>query len=178
MSMRWKDRLAGEAGQALLELAISLLVLVTSAYFIIDVSRALYYKQVMRALSGEGSSMASRGTSTLQSAQTVLSDAGTDLNLATSGCIIVSSITNTGSGDTPLRVTGQSFAGSCTGISSKVGCYPPPSNCGIATIPSEAVSALGTDQSLYVTEIYYTFKPATPIGGSIVPERLYDAAYY
>lgn len=178
MSMLWKDRFAGEAGQALLELAISLLVLVTLAYFIIDVSRALYYGQVMRALTGEGSSMASRGTSTLQSAQTILNDAGTDLNLATSGCIIVTSITNIGSGDKPLRVTGQSFAGACTGIASKVGCYPPPSNCGPATIPSEAISALGEDQSLYVTEIYYTFKPATPIGGGIVPGQLYDAAYY
>lgn len=178
MSMLWKDRFAGEAGQALLELAISLLVLVTSAYFIIDVSRALYYKQVMRALTGEGSSMASRGTGTLQTAQTVLTDAGTNLDLATRGCIIVTSITNTGSGNTPLRVTDQSFAGSCTAISSKVGCYPPPSNCGTATIPSEAVSALGEDQSLYVTEIYYTFRPATPIGESIVPGQLYDAAYY
>ena len=45
----------------------------------IDFSRAIYSVEVIKNLTGEGSSMASRGTSLLQTAQTVVADAGTNL---------------------------------------------------------------------------------------------------
>ncbi len=178
MKKLWKRRFAGESGQALLEVAITASVLFLLIYGVIDVSRAFYYQQVMKTLTGEGASMASRGTSTALAAQTVLNDSGTDLSLASNGCVIVTAVTDTGSGSHPLQVSGQSFSGACTGIASKVGCYPPPSACGNATLPSDAVAALSASQSLYVTEIYYTFTPVTPVGGKILPTQLYDAAYY
>jgi hypothetical protein len=59
-----------------------------------------------------------------------------------------------------------------------VGCYPPPSSCGNASLPSDAVAALGMNQSLYITEIYYTYTPVTPVGNRLVPTQLYDVAYY
>jgi hypothetical protein len=179
MNKRSKPRFAGESGQALLEVALSASVLFLLVFGVIDVSRAFYYQQVMKTLTAEGSSMASRGTTTAQTALTVANDAGTNLNLSTQGCVIVTSVVNTGTGSHPLQVSGQSFSGACTGSSSKVGCYPPPSACGNATLPSEAVAALAANQSLYVTEIYYTYTPVTPFaGGAFLPTRLYDAAYF
>jgi hypothetical protein len=179
MSRLSKPRFSEESGQALLEVALSASMLFLLVFGVIDVSRAFYYQQVMKTLVGEGSSMASRGTSTSQTAQTVVSDAGTDLNLTSSGCVIVTAVTNTGAGTHPVQVTGQSYSGTCGGISSKIGCYPPPSTCGNATIPSEALAALGANQSLYVTEIYYSYSPVTPFsGGKLLPTQLYSAAYY
>lgn len=179
MNKPWKSRFAGESGQALLEVAFSATMLFLMVFGVIDVSRAFYYQQVMKTLTGEGSSMASRGTSTSQTALTVVNDAGTNLNLSTKGCVIVTSVVNTGTGTHPLQVSGQSSSGACTGLSSKVGCFPPPSACGNATLPSDAVAALAANQSLYVTEIYYSYAPVTPFaGGKFLPTQLYDAAYY
>ncbi len=178
MNKRWIPGLSEESGQALLEVALSASMLFLLVFGVIDISRALYYQQVMKTLTGEGSSMASRGTSTSQTALTVVTDAGTNLNLSSNGCVIVTAVVNTNSGSHPIQVSGQSFSGSCTGLSSKIGCYPPPSACGNATLPSEAVAALGANQSLYVTEIYYTYAPITPFGGKVLPTQLYDAAYY
>ena len=97
---------------------------------------------------------------------------------------MVTSVLNTGTGQTsPFTVTGQSTQGSCSGISSKIGCFPPPASCGIATLPTEAVAALQAGQTLYITEIFYPFKTITPIGSllkntNLLPSQLYDAAYY
>ena len=84
----------------------------------------------------------------------------------------------------PLQVTGQSTPlGTCNAISSKMGCFPPPSSCGKATLPTEAAAALQANQTLYVTEIFYSFSAVTPISSllqqvNVLPTQLYDAAYY
>lgn len=179
-----KNRFSGDRGQALVELAISVFLLFILVFGAIDFARAIYYVEVIKNLTGEGSSMASRGTSLLQTAQTVVTDAGTNLSLSSQGCVIVTSVLKTAGVSNPLQVTGQSAPqGACTGISSKIGCYPPPSTCGSATLPSEAVAALQLNQTLYITEIYYTYKAVTPIGkllnnANLLPSQLYDAAYY
>jgi hypothetical protein len=111
----------------------------------------------------------------------VISDAGTNLNIATKGCVYVTEVTNTGATKNPLQIGSgqQSSSGACTGIASKVGCAPPTSGCGNATLPSEAVAGLEVNQSLFITEIYYSYAPVTPfLGGKILPKQLYDAAYY
>lgn len=174
-----------DSGQALIELAISALVLLTLVFGVIDFSRAIYYVQVMKNLTAEGSSMSSRGTSLPTTAATVITDAGTNLSLTTRGCVITTSVlkTTTSVAGSTYTVTGQSAQGSCSGISSKIGCFPPPSSCGTATLPTEAAAALQDGSTLYITEIYYTFNPVTPIGSllnntSILPSQLYDAAYY
>jgi hypothetical protein len=180
MNKLWKPRFKEESGQALLEVALSASILFLLVFGVIDVSRAFYYQQVMKTLTGEGASMASRSNVPLsQVATTVINDAGTDLSFATKGCVIVTSVLNTATGTHPLQVSNQASSGSCTGLSSKIGCYPPPSACGNATLPSEAVAALAANQSLYVTEIYYSYSPVTPFaGGKYLPTQLYDAAYY
>jgi hypothetical protein len=183
MTTIWKRARSEDSGQALVELALSVSLLLVLGLGVIDVARAIYYVEVIKNLTGEGSSMASRSTPLTLTAQTVVTDAGTDLNIGSKGCVIITSVTNTGATKNPLQVTGQASQGSCTGITSKIGCYPPPATCGVAALSSEANAALQVNQSLFITEIFYTYSTVTPIGtllnkSSILPTQLYDAAYY
>jgi TadE-like protein len=184
MARLWKKRLSGECGQAVMELAVAAPLLLILVMGVIDVARAIYYVEVIKNLTGEGSSMASRGATVSQTAQTVVADAGTNLAMSTKACVIVTAVLNTGVGGHPNQVTAQSTkVGACSGISSQIGCFPPPSSCGNATLPAEAVAALQVNQSLYVTEVYYAYSTVTPIGSlllnaNLLPSQLYDAAYY
>ena len=184
MTALHKDKMSEDSGQALVELAMSVSLLLILVLGAIDASRAIFYVQVIKNLTGEGSSMASRGTTLSQTSQTVVTDAGTNLSLSAQGCVVVTSVLDTASPPTSsYTVTGQSVLGSCTGISSKIGCFPPPGSCGVATLPAEAKSALQSGQTLYITEVFYRFTTITPIGtllnnSNILPSQLYDAAYY
>lgn len=184
MTTRCNNPILEDSGQTLVELAISIPILLILVFGVIDFCRAIYYLEVMENLTAEGSSMSSRGANLSQTAQTVVTDAGTNLSLSTKGCVIATSVLQTTTGtNSTYQVTGQSAQGSCTGIFSKIGCYPPPSTCGTATLPTEAAAALQSGQSLYITEIYYIYTPITPIGSlvnntKLLPAQLYDAAYY
>jgi len=120
-------------GQAVMELAISAPLLLILVMGVFDGARAIYYVEVAKNLTSEGSSMASRGTSVLQTAQTVVTDAGTNLAMGTKACVIVTAVLNNGNPSNNFQVTAQSTQlGACTGLSSKIGCFPPPSSCGTA----------------------------------------------
>jgi hypothetical protein len=179
-----RRNISSESGQSLVELAISAGLLFTLMFATIDFARAIYYVEVMKNLTAEGSSLASRGSSNSDTAARVVNDAGNNLNIGAGGCVYVTTVFNTGSvGGNPLQVSQQASLGACSGISSKVGCAPPARGCGPAALPSEAAAALQSGQNLYVTEVYYSFSPVTPVGAllkdvSALPAQLYDAAYY
>jgi Flp pilus assembly protein TadG len=173
-----------ESGQALIELSFALVILCVFVCGIIDFGRAIYDVQVMKNLVGEGSSMASRGTTLGNTVTTVTADAGKDLSMSTAGCVMVTAITNMGGGT--IQVTGQSSGGgiSCT---SKVGCLKGQGSCGssTATLPALAVTTLTsevTGSTIYATEIFYNFHTITPItallGSSVMPSQFYAVAYY
>jgi len=173
-----------ESGQALVELSFALVILCVFVSGIIDFSRAIYDVEVMKNLVGEGSSMASRGTSLGNTVTTVTADAGNDLSISTAGCVMVTAVTNMGGSS--LQVTGQSSGGgiACT---SKVGCLSGQGSCksSTATLPAGAVSALTsevTGSSIYVTEIFYNYKTITPLadmlGSGVLPSQFYAVAYY
>src|SRR5271167_871727 len=141
-----------ESGQALVELSFVLFILCVIVFGTIEFGRAVYDVQVMKNLAGEGSSMASRGTSPATTATTVITYAGADISLSTKGCVIVTGVTENSAG-TAQVVTSQSWAGQCT-------------------------SAM----TLYVTEVFYTYGTITPLpnflGKAVLPSMLYSAAYY
>ena len=172
-----------DSGQALIESSLAVVMLCVFVFGIIDACRAIYDAEVITNLAGEGSSMASRGVRPFDAAKAVVTYAGTNINLNTMGCVIVTAVTNTGASANPLQVTAQ--ASQCgIAVSSKVGCLKGAPGCGSsnATLPEEAALALQVNQSLYVTEIFYTYVGITPLsnllGSSILPPQLYRAAYY
>jgi Flp pilus assembly protein TadG len=166
---RWKR--APDSGQALVEFALTATLMLTLVFGLVDFSRAIYIAQVIANLTGEGSSMASRGT-TLSDTATAVIAASTSLNLTTSGQVIVSSVFNN---NNRIQLTGQASQGGLGAISqigSVIG--------GTALLPPTVVPQL--NQTVFVTEVFYQYKPITPIGnlltGTVLPSKLYDVAYY
>jgi Flp pilus assembly protein TadG len=171
VSERESGRERTEAGQALIEFAISVVVLLTLVFGLIDFGRAIYDVEVMKNLTGEGSAMASRGTSLSDTATAVVT-AASPLDLNTNGRVIVTSVLNN---NNSLTVTGQATLGGIV-ASSKIGTKVG----GAATLPVGAAPQV--NQTVYVTEVFYSYKSITPLGNflsnNILPEQLYDAAYY
>src|ERR1700690_2789090 len=176
-----------ESGQALVELSLGLVLLCVFVFGIIDFGRAIYDVEVMKNLVGEGSAMASRGTSLPQTVTTIANYAGADIKISTLGCVIATKVTNNPSGPGQV-VTGQSSTGGiCASNPSKVGCLSGQGSCGssTATLPTGAVAALAGEpasSAIYTTEIYYTFNAITPLpgllGSTVLPSNLYSIAYY
>jgi len=176
-----------ESGQTLVELSLVLVMLCVFVFGIIDFSRAIYDIEVMKNLAGEGSSMARRGVSPANTATAVATYAGKDLSMSTKGCVIVTAVTCTtnpcSGGTTKLQVTAQ--ASQCEiAATSNVGCLKGQGSCSssTATLPANAALALQLNQSLYVTEVFYSYSAITPIvnllGSSVLPGQLYSVAYY
>jgi hypothetical protein len=128
--------------------------------------------QVMVGLTREGSNLASRGTTLSDSAKAVITgDAPLDLNA--NGEVIVTSIANVGGSNI---ITGQASQGGIS-RSSKLG-------AGVgnhATVPPAAAAMLQPGATIYVTEVFYSYRPITPIGNFVkivMPSTLYEAAYF
>jgi Flp pilus assembly protein TadG len=162
---------ANESGQALVEFALSATMMLILVFGLVDFSRAIFIAQVIANLTGEGSSMASRGTTLSDTAAAVIA-ASAPLNLSVSGQVIVSSVFNN---NNKIQLTGQVSQGGI-GATSQIGS----SIGGTASLPSIVIPQL--NQTVYVTEVFYAYKPITPIGnlltGTVLPSRLYDVAYY
>jgi Flp pilus assembly protein TadG len=161
---------ADDSGQALVEFAISATMMLILVFGLIDFSCAIYIQQVITNLTGEGSSMASRGTSLAATAAAIVTDS--DLNLNTSGQVIVSSVFNN---NNKIQLTGQVSQGGL-GAKSLIGSVIG----GLASLPATVVPQL--NQTVFVTEVFYKYQPVTPIGSLltkvVLPKKLYDVAYY
>jgi Flp pilus assembly protein TadG len=162
---------ADDSGQAIVEFAISVMVLLTLAFGVIDFGRAICEVEVMKNLTGEGSSLASRGTSLSDTAMAVVAGAA-PLDLNDNGRVIVTSVFNN---NNSLKITGQASQGGIA-APSKIGNVVG----GAATLPAAAVPQV--NQTVYVTEVFYNYTAITPIGNllnnNVLPSQLYDVAYY
>jgi Flp pilus assembly protein TadG len=174
-SIRAKFR-ACDSGQATVELAFGATVLFLLIFASIDFGRALNDLQVMADLTRQGSNLASRGTSLPEAAAAVISGES-GLDLANHGLVIVTSVTNEKS---VFTITGQASDGKLA-QSSKIG-------TGVGTnvtktLPASAESSLQNGQTVYVTEVFYTFNALTPLGTITndaveLPSTLYNSAYF
>lgn len=170
-----KRKMAGERGQALLELLPVMMILLTLTFAVIDFSRAIWQVEVLAGLTREGSNLASRNTTLADSATAVIND-GAVLNLANNGYVVVTSVQNI-SGN--FVITGQYSTGSITAVS-KVGSYDP-NVTSLATLPATTPTIPQPGSTIYVTEIYSQFSPITPLGAFVnfaMPSTLYDIAYF
>lgn len=179
--LAWAKRLEDERGGALVEAAFCLPVLMILTFALIDFSQIILDNHVMTGISRQGSDLASRaaavqGTGTeLQDIVSALVLQGASLNIGTQGRIIVTEVHS----DTPNTPLIKDQAISLTGISvtSAVG-------TGIgsaANMPTGATTVLNAGQTLYVTEVFYSYKPMTPVGGFLktsLAGTLYQAAYF
>ncbi len=172
-----------DSGQALIELSFAFVILAVIVFGIVDFGRAIYDVEVMKNLSGEGSSLASRGATPATTAQTIATNATSAIDLQNQGCVVVTVVTNTTG---TLQITDQ--ASQCAiQAASKIGCLQGKPGCGssLPTLPTAAASALQGEvsgASLYVTEIFYSYSTTTPITsflqGAALPSQLYSVAYY
>jgi len=161
-------------GQALLELALVIPLLCLVVFGIVDYGRVLNDEQIMVDLSRQGSNMASRGTTLPATAAALLLGSGT-LNLSLGGQVIVTSVARVSNVDT---ISGQTSMGGLL-KSSKIG-------TGVnnkATVPAgiDDVFSKNSGQTVYITEIYYTFQQITPLAAMwnlVMPSTLYQVAYF
>lgn len=171
-----------ERGQVLLELLPVTVLMLTLTFAVIDFSRAIWQLQVVTGLTREGSNLASRNTSLQTSANAVLSD-GAVLNLSGKGRVIITSVQNQGSASKPSFVMlGQYVTPSGITAVSRVGVYSSSSKgTQTATLPTAATLVPPPGGTVYVTEVYSSFSPITPLGALVkltLPSTLYDAAYF
>jgi len=182
------------SGQALIEFAVPAVFLILLIFGLIDFAIPIYYREVMINVSREGSNIAARiGAATPADAcstalVSVVSSANPLLITNTTasskgqGRVIISAIVNGGAGT--FNVVAQSAMGGLTANEAPSKVAPN----GIGRIGASNLPKTGTfpqipygHTTLYVTEIYYRFHPASPLGGLVkfvMTNQLYDAAYF
>jgi len=162
----------GETGQAAVEFTFIATTIIVLALALIDFGRLLNYMQVMVDLTRQGSNLASRGTDLPTSAAAVIAG-DAPLNLSTSGEVIITSVATVSKVNT---ITGQA---SQVGISRTSHIGKGVGNP--ATVPAASSTILQDGQTMYITEVFYTFAPITPVGkmlNFVMPSTLYQVAYF
>jgi Flp pilus assembly protein TadG len=166
-----------QSGQALVEFSLVLLSLVFLVFCLMDFCVAIYEKQLLTNLSREAANLAARGAGTseqviMNNALDAIEQEATPLNLTSaSGKVILSSVTNNGSGHMFIKL--QVSAGSLN-VHSKLG-------TGVGanvttTLPTTNLVQVGG--TCYVAEIFYLYKAPAPLRIVGLSNTFYDVAYF
>ena len=190
MKRRWRCRSRNQSGQALIEFVLPALFLILLLFGLLDFAIAIYYRQVMINVSREGSNIAARlGASTPAAScntalVTVVSSASpliitnADPNGKGMGRVIVSAVAHVGAN---YSVIAQASAGGLTSAQAPSKLREGVGTVAISKLPPTSPVLPAGHSTLFVTEVYYRFKPASPLGGLVgfvMTNQLYDAAYF
>jgi hypothetical protein len=176
----WRD----ESGQAIMEFAAVVVMLIVLIFGAIDFCRAIYMRQLLVNLSRETANLEARGSGS--TTQDIMSNAmaaaiteALPLTLGSSnGMVIVTAVTLSNTNNTPI-ISYQYSAGSLAGAASVIG--GPAGNAPKQMPNTGSISILPAFRTVYVAEIYYKFVPITPVGNfikAVLPTQFYDAAYF
>jgi Flp pilus assembly protein TadG len=175
----FKQRSFDRSGQAMIEFVFIAVMLMAMMFGLIDFGRAIYQRQVLTNVTREGSNLAARGTGNtpdevMSNAANAVIASANPLTINTKGLVIISAVVNSSG---VFRVTNQVSLGGLSNATSKVrtGKGAP------ATMPATAVPIPQANQTVYVTEVFYSYAPITPVGKLVqftFPSQLYDAAYF
>jgi Flp pilus assembly protein TadG len=172
----WAKDFEDEGGAAIVELALCLSMLLVMVFGLVDFSQMIYDHQMMSGLTRQGSNLALRGGVTLQQVVTALEVQGAPMNIGTKGRIIVTAVWNDPTTGNPV-IEDQYESPSGIAATSVIGTGKGNS----AAVPAGATSLLNAGQILYVTEVFYSYSPMTPVGGFIkksLASTLYESAYF
>lgn len=188
---RGRDR----SGQALVEFMFVGFILLFMLFGMIDFCRAISTRQVLINLSREGANEAARGSGStadaaISTAIAAVIAGASPLDINAHGQVIISAVFNQGNG--MFKITNQISEGKLT-QPSKVGVLNATGSggAGSGVVMPFLATAQGaipqSNQTAYVTEVYYNFQAATPLGnvvvgnimhGVTVTNELYDVAYF
>lgn len=156
--------LRNQRGQALVEAALVIPILLLLLLALIESGNGLSVKHKMAVLSREGANIASRG-STLQETLDAVMDSGAEIKLRENGGAIVSRIVVTaGAPVVSNQLAYPGFEGD-----SRLG-LPDSTAAPLGGIP------FGEGQVLYAVEILFDYKPLTPVG-EMLPTGFADEVY-
>jgi Flp pilus assembly protein TadG len=177
----WASRSRDRSGQALIEFMFVGFILLFMLFGMIDFCRAISTRQVLINLSREGANLAARGTGStadesISNAISAVIGGAAPLSISSNGLVIITAVLNS---QGVFRVTNQIKEGALSNAApSKVA----PNGVGsTANMPATAVPIPQTNQTMFVSEVFYKYKPATPIGQLLnfnMTNTLYDAAYF
>jgi Flp pilus assembly protein TadG len=176
----WISKRRQQSGQALIEFMFVGFILLFMLFGMIDFCRAISTRQVLINLSRESANLAARGTgdtpdASISNAIAAVIAGATPLDINKSGRIFITAVYNNNG---TFMVTNQVTEGGLNGVTSKVA----PGGIGSApNMPVTAVQIPQSNQTMYVSEVFYTYQAATPIGKLLnfnMTNALYDAAYF
>jgi Flp pilus assembly protein TadG len=178
----FKRRSADRSGQAFIEFTFVAIILVLMMFGLIDFGRAIYERQVITNISREGSNLAARGSGNstddiMTNAVNAVIASASPLNINTKGRVIISTVT---ASNGQFRVLNQVSKG---GLATNSFTSHLRTGTGtFATMPVTTSPQIPqTNQTMFVTEVFYSFVPITPVGKLLkitLPSQLYDAAYF
>jgi hypothetical protein len=158
-----------ERGQGLVELTLTLPLLLTLTFGVLELGMLLDISHSISGLTREGANMASRGGD-LDSVLAVTSFNGAAVGLQTGGGVIASEVEV--QGGVPMVVDQVATSG-----------YAGLSRLGLLGAPATPLTGKGlsTGKFYYVVEVFAPYQPFTPLNAlvnGIVPDTLYDRTVF
>jgi Flp pilus assembly protein TadG len=194
--VRLRQRCQNSSGQSIIEFALIAPLAMILVLGVVDVSYALLDEQVVTRLTREGSNLISRDTTLADAATAMTSMSTRPVNFGSSSTVIFSVIKNvvtTGSANFGKNVLYRRYKyGALTATStlatSGSGSFGGAPDYQAANSDNDTslqvtnlpANLLVTGGMLYVTEIYTTHTPLTPLDkfGIPLPTTLYSIAYF